>query len=1013
MKCCFNLQGSTRTYAVKHLVSGKEPAYDESWEHRDHNLTVVIAGINDVGYDELFFDSIPVHSQNWKWIHQYKELVFAQGSQEGYIGGHLGFHANSSEAAGGVQLGSRSKVESVRLSNMSSTSSGGKGLRNHVETEPSELTLTVLLSMNPFGSDAQGNSAELVQRSSMEGFYKIIQYYMPEKLLKDFIAAEPPDLGDIKDIADDSSANKPFYSSLATPYLSSALKSADRDSVKKLNARRAQAALKQKTSVDAVYREQSARLYTHEWVKKFPKMSLFLEDQRNNTAEQHATINKEAEKWIASIRKGMEHVDKHEREQLQQMIDIAENGRAKGLNSLYWAFILFRYLCSDGFLTMLKEQMTEGNTSQVVTQNIQRYSSVLSVLDPSTYFTHQFVQVMQIQQLTALLPSFLDISSDWQDTTFFMQLIIDEFLKKYVNSPDPAIRKRVQEVQEALDKNTLRSYLKILASVSLIGSKAWNNLAVRFRNAAVKKFGKLANGAAELMLSAVTAFAVLKLCTGMIKWADLSVADRANIVAGCLSIVTTLVRKGIEAVVSYRATSSLWEALKVFVYKDIVANQRTLTTFFGRWVTNNVERVSPRAPIDLGGLFFEEAEVSLEDYPRFCKYFGNGLREFMATRFAAAMAILGVILSVIGIVESTTPVQYALNTMFLLSAILDFTAAAAEWAISVGVEELGALSLTFLSSLAGPLAIFAAFVGVILMIINSATTKTPPNPIDEFVGSGDVDKDGFYMKYEASIEYFQVINDKSKMPRDIGVAFKPKSIALYLVVNSDGSLSCGPLSHGYDTVLSVSTDYKGQSYILTQIWQKKKNSDSDYTIKVVALTLNDNNQLSMVGPISDDKQKDRQLWTAICVGDVNNVDDDHLKSASFTIENVHSKGKYLSVSSTAVTVAASATPWTLSMEPMKPARLTFLNVHLYTLDRDRVFYPDLGQKGSLSNMRWSVMPALPDFLTFDQKTGTISQKKGLEPPLYSSHPFTMQVTNDYGSASANFTIVVTTDPEIL
>ena len=486
-------------------------------------------------------------------------------------------------------------------------------------------------------------------------------------------------LGDIKDIADDSSDNLPFYSDLAIPYLTNALKSADTSSVKKLNARRAQSVLKQKTTVNEIYRRQSAKLYTHEWVKKFPMMLKFLEDQRYNTSEQHDAINQEADKWVASIKKGMENVDKDEKAKLQEMIDIAENARAQGLNGLYWAYFFFCYLCSDSYLTMLRMQMIDGNTSQVVTQNIQRYSSIFSVLDPSTFFTKQFVQVMQIQQLTALLPSFMDPGSNLNETTFFMEMIMQDFIKKYVNSSDPTIRKRVKEVEEVLRKNTLQQYMDVLATAALSGSQALNVLAKRFTSAAVAKFGKIASSVAEMMLSSITAYTMNELCTGMVKWDDLTVSEKADFVTGCFSILTTLIRKGISAVVAYESTGSLWEAFKVFLYKDIEVYQESITSALGRWVTNNVERVAPRSTEDLRYLFFDETSF-VEDYPRFCRFFGTSMDEFMVTRFAAAMALLGIVLSALSIADASRPIEIAMNSMFLLSSILDLVAAAAEWA---------------------------------------------------------------------------------------------------------------------------------------------------------------------------------------------------------------------------------------------------------------------------------------------------------------------------------------------
>ena len=161
-----------------------------------------------------------------------------------------------------------------------------------------------------------------------------------------------------------------------------------------------------------------------------------------------------------------------------------------------------------------------------------------------------------------------------------------------------------------------------------------------------------------------------------------------------------------------------------------------------RWVTNSVERVSARtlATYDLRGLFYQESTFA-EEYPRFTKLMGKNLDKFMGTHFAAFMATAGIILSALGIAYTTSPIDKDLNTMFLLSSILDLVAAAAEWAVSYGVTELGILAFSQIASFAGPLAIVAAVVGVILLIVQLATTKKPPNPIDEFVEGEAVKSD--------------------------------------------------------------------------------------------------------------------------------------------------------------------------------------------------------------------------------------------------------------------------------
>ncbi len=123
---------------------------------------------------------------------------------------------------------------------------------------------------------------------------------------------------------------------------------------------------------------------------------------------------------------------------------------------------------------------------------------------------------------------------------------------------------------------------------------------------------------------------------------------------------------------------------------------------------------------------------------------------FMVTRFAAAMSIVGIVLSGLGLADSSTPLDKAMNSMFLLSSILDLVAAVSEWAIAAGVEAIGGLAISTIASIAGPLAIVAAVVGIIILLVEMFTAKKPANPSNA----------GYYMPYEASIDYFQIINDK-------------------------------------------------------------------------------------------------------------------------------------------------------------------------------------------------------------------------------------------------------------
>ena len=281
------------------------------------------------------------------------------------------------------------------------SSFGVRGIRQLASTasEPS-LQLYDLLNMNPHVCDDQNNWVDKVQQNAMDDFYKILQYYMPSDYLHDFIAPNPPDIRELRDIAEDDKAkNSQWYGSLAVPYLVQALaqdKVESNNDLAKLNARRAQAILKESTSTSPIFKDQSTKLYSYEWKNMFPLMTKFLQDQEDNAASYQPAIEKDATQWILEMSEGLDKaIDPDEKKQLQEMIDMAKHVRDTGTQGKYWAYVLFRYLTTT-YLSMLQMQMMNGNTSQQVTQNILCYCAVLSILDPTSFFAQQFIQVIGV-----------------------------------------------------------------------------------------------------------------------------------------------------------------------------------------------------------------------------------------------------------------------------------------------------------------------------------------------------------------------------------------------------------------------------------------------------------------------------------------------------------------------------------------------------------------------------------------------------------------------------------------
>ena len=571
---------------------------------------------------------------------------------------------------------------------------------------------------------------------------------MPPDYLHNFIAASPPDIGDIRDIAEnDEAKNSQWYRKLSVPYLVQALSTGKDQATKKLNARRAQAVMKQSTSTSEVFRDQTARLYSHEWQKKFPLMSQFLADQQANAASHNPAIVADAEQWIAEIEQGLnKSTDPDEQQQLQQMVSIAENACDTGKSGKYWAYIFFQYLTSPNYLTMLRIQLLDGNTSQNLSQDIQHYSAILSILDPTSFFTRLFVQVVGIFQLTSLLPSLLDVPGNLDQFTFFMQKVLEAFMEKYIDSQDPQMAKQAKDVPEGLKVTSIMVFFASAAAT--VNSNTWQDIVAKFESQAIAKLGPVVSALANISLLGAVAFGIVNLANGTISFDELKPEQQALFISQSVNVVVLFSRKGIRSGMAYQATGSLWEAMKVFFEKEITSSQVAISSVFGRWIVRNSK--TPR-PSDLQILFGEVVDHAAQfeaQYPRLTKVFGRNLEEFMATRFSAAMAVVGIVSSGIALGNSETPLETAMNSLFLASATLELVAVAARWAVSA---IRGACSFVRMLSVAGYLGIAAAVAGVIILII--IINKTIQDPIETFVNSADVKNGGFFMEYETAIDY--------------------------------------------------------------------------------------------------------------------------------------------------------------------------------------------------------------------------------------------------------------------
>ena len=875
------------------------------------------------------------------------------------------------------------------------------------------LSIYDLLNMDPHGEVGGGDKKsfeDIVQNKSMEDFYKIIQYFMDKSYREHFISANPPDIHDIQNIADDNiGENTTFYKSLQVPYLTNALSTSTEHVARKLNARRAVKWLKTSIANNPTFKRQSSKLYSRQWQLKFPIMHDFLLDQIQNASRYREFINNDADAYIAQVRNDIGD-DPDQKTALDEYIAKFQNLQKYAVNNdKYWAYAFFRVLTSSNYLFKLKKQMTDGNTSQQTVLDIKRFTAILTILDPSNQFANEFLGAIKLYQLTSIVPELIDYAGSKDDFSIIVMKILEAFSEKYIDNKDPEIAARAAAVAGAIKEGKMKEYMEVF--FSSYGDAAvnyhWTSFFAAGESKMARSFGKLGSLLGTSIGLAAASGGIAFLAMGALHWDDLSGVQKASLITPMVSsfafMLKSVVVSGMKASAAFEIYGSKMAAAKVFFlgkgFKAVDETEQFYSSGLSKWLVNK-----GAAKYSKGSVVLLESDTELQE-TRLTKALGRNLDEFMATRFAAALAIVNIVLSAMALAKDHTTIDRAQDGLFLGSAVMELVSAAAGWAAGAIVAETTAATvLSTIAGLASALGIVACIAGVIIMLVIWFTHKDPPTPLEKFT-EHDAKSQGYYMAHETDIDYFEVISDSSGNSRLLGVTMKYRSDDnKSLRVHSNGDLGYGSVTYGYDSVFSTESDENGYTKFYTLIYSPDTN-----TSKAVALTLK-NGIVNMSNKSEQTEDKDKQLWIAECRGQVSKDSDGHLEGAAFYFKNLasHKAGSndYLSIENDRVTVSSGAVPWLLSMTGMKPQWLSIDNISLTTNDQWEVFYMRLVQPGSDDQKQCLVNPSLPSWLELDADLLQIKQT-GVAPPVFAKTSYTVQVKNAFGSASANFTIEVT------
>lgn len=369
------------------------------------------------------------------------------------------------------------------------------------------LKVFELLNLNPMVPDSKDPSGyrDTVATDAMDDFHKLIVYFMDPDLRSTFVQVTAPTLtASVLTVANDDAAlnnneNKIFYQKLQVPFIVSMLSQGRFiDALKKsrglferigtltqanqCNGARANAKLKEIPTNDPVYKRHSAKLYRARFIDRFPAISKFLKDQKDDPHS--AVMNKFADKMKTTLEKkssGLKDSNPRYDEQLanakkdiDNLIDWAKE------RSLYWAIELLYYV-QNSALPNWHGQYTSGGASQTLGMMQKQLNALFGLLENNAIntkpnarnFMQAFNEDVRLFQMTSIVPSVIDMDGNAQEFDDLFVQCLNEYIKNFKASPDEKHIEAVKAAQELYAQKELRSkFWQPLCIASRLGQAA-------------------------------------------------------------------------------------------------------------------------------------------------------------------------------------------------------------------------------------------------------------------------------------------------------------------------------------------------------------------------------------------------------------------------------------------------------------------------------------------------------------------------------------------------------------
>ncbi|MCM3293242.1 hypothetical protein M3661_24330 [Paenibacillus sp. MER 180] len=914
-------------------------------------------------------------------------------------------------------------------------------------TAGQDLQPYYLYNLDPYEFIQIGEKTEKVVRDAVQHYaeaslIEIIQYYMPSEQRRKFISASPIDIDEnIRTIAetkvvdpDDAAGQrlldpKAFYRSLTTPLLSIILKG----QTPKVNARRARKQFEEKLSSSAIYQQHAPMLYKYHFVEKFPAIKDYFDDERLNLEDKAKKIKfytDAKKKEYTALRDQAETDDV--RKQYDLLLEELDEMQQKALEGKFWAHRVFTHFTGDDFLNMLKMQLfASPDGAKATVRNIQRVSTVLSVLDDSQYFAKKFADTMRIFQLYNILAQNASLREDQKTLRDITEEIAKEFAKQHNDSTD-ALTKLVAEAIKKAEEDAAKgqknlwteimsiiyvwfeqvgraqSIAQVVAKLTAklnpllerITEKIIQNPALR---AQIEKYGLVAKTVASKVLwlgiGGITISAMIFMM--VLDWDNMDPATKTGMImvgVGMLAnFALSILKAGMDFYTVYRGTGSFRGALKWAVGLQSHTVEQ-MERMFADAANHVLQRLS-------GGRIQLAQWANLSGWKGSAAKFAirclQNLTRIAMIAISAIMAAINIVLSAISLAKARTPLESAVGALAISSSILEL--------IGLGFELASVLTVGTASSVLGVIAgVFAGFAilvalaGVGIMIY--LAIKAQISPVDEFV-ENEARQAHLDMPKETDIDYMLPIYDKSGKLLKEGVTISDSN-GVYLITQTGGQAGAGSLTRDQTTCFGITTDGEGRAVIYSAAIQK------DQSIEVHYLTASESRSLSFQNKRMIGEEAVQQLWHAELIGNAETTnpgkdkDEDKDKDDNKELQLV--KGlfqlyteksgtrSYLGYNGTSFILYDNPQqPLWLRLESTKASSLSMNDVKLYTEDRDMQFYANLAFPGSESR-KWALRGGdVPSFMTFDADQGVLVQKQGIAPEQGEFGPY--QIALDSGS----------------